>query len=129
MRELGKLLDPSQFREDAAQSDEQVDVGCCRQRRGLRVQVRHPAKDVRFTVQLSQEAHLGVESAEITQEVAGRPPIVTSRVGMERSAEGIDGTVENSSQGMLERGASSAVHNEVPGRGRMCWATARAYCR
>jgi hypothetical protein len=30
---------------------------------------------------------------------------------------------------MWERGAWRAIHDEVTGIGRMCWATARAYCR
>ena len=29
---------------------------------------------------------------------------------------------------MLKRRTSCAIHDAVPGSGRMCWATARAYC-
>src|ERR1700680_3836335 len=41
MREFRKL-----FLEDAAEMDEKVDTGCCRQWRRLRTQARHPAEDV-----------------------------------------------------------------------------------
>ena len=66
-------------------------------------------------------------SAEIAQEVAGGPPVMTSRIGMERSAEGIDRAIEDRGQRMLQRRASHAIHNEATGIGRICWATARAY--
>jgi hypothetical protein len=36
--------------------------------------------------------------------------------------------VEEKHQGMLEWRTSHAAHEVVTGRGRMCWATARAYC-
>ena len=54
MGEFRKLFRPSQFVEDAAQSDEPVDIGCGRQRRRLRVQARHPAEDVWLAAQLVQ---------------------------------------------------------------------------
>ena len=55
--------------------------------------------------------------------------VMTSRVGTERNREGIDRVVEEKSQRMWERRASCTVHEAVTGRGRMCCATARAYCR
>jgi hypothetical protein len=126
MSEVGKLFRPSQFIEDAAQMEEQVDTGCRRQRRRLRAEAGHPAEDVWLTAQLLEGVHLGMIGAQIVQEVAGGPTVVTSSVGMERSAEGIDSLVEDRGQPMLERRASR-VHDEVTGSGRMCWATARAY--
>ena len=80
--ERTKLLGPSQFIEDAAQRDEQVDIGCCHQRRGLRVQVRHPAKDVWLTAQLVQGVHLRVFRAEVEQKIAlavGALPLLPGR--------------------------------------------------
>ena len=73
--------------------------------------------------------HFRMISAEIAQEVAGRAAVMTSRVGAEGNTEGIDRAIEEGSQRMLERRASRAVHEAVTGRGRMCCATARAYCR
>jgi hypothetical protein len=75
-----------------------------------------------------QALHLKMIGTEISQIVAS-PTVVTGRVGTERSAEGIDSAVEEGSQRMLERGASRAVHEADTGRGRMCCATTRAYCR
>ena len=126
MSEFRKLFGPSQFVEDAAQSDKQVDTGCGRERRCLRTQASHPAENVGFTTQLVQALHLRMISAEIAQEIAGGPTVVTSRVGTERNREGIDRAVEQRSQRMLER---RAVQEAVTGRGRMCCATARAYSR
>jgi len=69
-----------------------------------------------------------MSGAEIAQEVVGSPAVMTSCLGTECSAEGIDSAVKDRDQMMLERKASSrAVHEEVTGRGRMCCATARAY--
>src|SRR5882724_7026344 len=129
MGEFRKLFGPSQFVEDAAQSDKPVDTGCGRERRCLRTQARHPAEDVGFTAQLVQALHLRMIGTEIAQIVAGGPTVVTSRVGTERNSAGIDRAVKDRSQRMLERRASRAVHEAVTGRGRMCCATARAYCR
>jgi hypothetical protein len=69
-----------------------------------------------------------MSGAEVGQELADGPAIVTSRFRMKRGAEGIDGAVEDRSQRMGERRATRA-HEAVTGSGRMCWATARAYCR
>jgi len=58
---------------------------------------------------LVQRVHLGVIGAEIGQEVAAGSAVVTSRVRIERGAEGVDSAVEDRSQRMLERRASGAV--------------------
>src|SRR5215472_11981020 len=70
-----------------------------------------------------------VFGTEIAQEVASCPTEVPRRAGTERSGQGIDRALEDRSQTMLERGASRAAHEEILGRGRRHWATARAYCR
>jgi hypothetical protein len=61
-----KPLGPSQFVEDAAQSDEEVDVRGCRKWRRLRAEMRHPTEDVRIAPQLIERIHFGVVGAEIT---------------------------------------------------------------
>jgi len=127
--ELRKLLGPSQFGEDGAQGDEQVDIGGGHERRRLGAQTGHPAEEVGLPAQLVQGVHRGVSGAEIAQEVADGAAVVTSGVGAERRAEGIDRAVEDRSQRMMERQASRAVHEESLGTGRRCWATAWAYCR
>ena len=93
----------------------------------MRAQARHPAEDVRIAAQLLQRAHPVVSGAKIRQEFAAGSTVVTRSVWIERSAEGIDSAVEDRSQRMLERRPPGAVHDEVTGSGRMCWATARAY--
>jgi hypothetical protein len=106
MSEFRKLFCPSQLVADAAQSDEQVDIGCGHERRHLRLQAGHPAEDVGFTAQLVQALHLRMISAEIAQEIVGGPTVVASRVGTECYAEGIDRAIEDRSQRMLEPRAS-----------------------
>ena len=128
MGDLRKRLCPSQFLEDGAQMNEQVDAGCGGQRRRLRAQARHPAEDVWIATQLIERAYLGMSGAEVSQELADGPAVVTSRLRIQRGAEGVDGAVEDRSQRMGKRRASRA-HEAVTGSGRMCWATARAYCR
>jgi hypothetical protein len=51
---------------------------------------------------LVQGVHLRVMSAEIAEEVADGPAVVTSSVGAERRSEGIDRAVEDWSQRMWE---------------------------
>src|ERR1700751_586015 len=129
MGEFRKLFGPRQFVQDGAKSDKPVHIGFGREHRFLRAQARHPAEDVGFTAQLVQALHLRMIGTEIAQEMASSPAVMTSRVGTERNSEGIDRAVEEQSQRMLERRASRTVHGAVAGRGRMCCATARAYCR
>jgi len=132
MGKIRKLFHPRQFLADAAQSEEQVAIGCGHKRRYLRTQAGHPTEDVGITTQLVQALHLRMIGAEIAQEVASRSAVTTSRVGTERNSEGINRAVEERSQSprMLERRTSRAVHEEEAfGRGRMCCATARAYSR
>ena len=80
--------------------NEQVDAGCGGQRRRLRAQARHPAEDVWIATQLIERAYLGMSGAEVSQELADGPAVVTSRVRMERGAEGVNSTVEHWSQRM-----------------------------
>ena len=127
MGEFGKRFGPSQLLEDGTERDEPVDIGGGRERRGLRAEAGHPAQEVGLTAQLVQAVHLGVFGAEIAQEVASSPTVVTSGFGTECSAEGIDSAVEDRNQMMLKRRVARADHEEVTGRGRMCCATARAY--
>ncbi|MGH9400757.1 MAG: hypothetical protein ACRD2P_01470 [Terriglobia bacterium] len=105
VRELRKRFSPTQFGEDGAQIDEQVDIGLGREGRRLRAQAGHPAEEMGLTAQLVQGVHLGVIGAEMTQKVADGPAVMTSGVGTERSAEGIDSALEDRSQTMGERGA------------------------
>ena len=129
MSEFRKLFCPSQFVADAAETDEADEIGCGCERRHLRAQAGHPAEDVRLTMQLVEALHLRMIGAEIAQEIASRPVVLTNGRGAECHAEGIDRAIEDRSQRMLERRASRAVHEEAFGRGRMCCATARAYSR
>jgi hypothetical protein len=51
MGEFRMLLHPSQFHKDAAERQEQIDIGCGHQRWRLRAKARHPPEDVRITVE------------------------------------------------------------------------------
>jgi hypothetical protein len=115
--ELRKLVRPCQFGEDGAQCDEPVDIGGRDKRRRLRVQTGHPAEEMGLTAQLIEGVHRRVSSAEIAQEVAHGSAVVAKGVRVERRVEGIDRVVEDSSQRMLERRASGALHEESLGRG------------
>jgi hypothetical protein len=53
---------------------------------------------------------------------------VTSGFRMERGAERVHGAVKERGHRMREWRAARD-HEAVTGSGRMCWATARAYCR
>ena len=61
-----------------------------------------------------------MSGAEIGQKLVNGPAVVTSRLGMQRNAEGVDGAVQDSGQWMEEPRASRAVHEEITGSGRMC---------
>lgn len=126
---FGKPLRPSQFVEDAAQGDEEVDIGRGGQWRHLRAQVGHPTENVCITAQLIQRIQPRVVGAQIAQEIAGRSTVVAGCVGMERSAEGVDCLIEDGRQNMRRRQwtMSHSIHAEVTGRGRICCATARVY--
>jgi hypothetical protein len=92
------------------------------------VQAGHPTEDVRFTTQLVQALHFRMIRTKIAQEVANGPAVLPNGLMAECNCEGIDSAVEEKSQGMLEWRASHAAHELVTGSGRMCCATARAYC-
>ena len=92
--ELRKVFGPSQFGEQGAQSDEPVDIGGGGEGRRLGVQVRHPAEEVGLPSQLLEGVHLGVSGAEIAEEVADAPAVVTNaspRESTARSKRGASG--------------------------------------
>jgi len=128
MSEFRKLFGPGQFVQEGAQRDETDDKGWRPEWRHLGVQAGHPTEDVGFTVQLVQALHLGMSSAKIAQEVADGSAVLSNGLVAKGHAEGIDRAVEQRSQGMLKWRKSHAAHEVVTGRGRMCCATARAYC-
>src|SRR6266705_7189747 len=76
MSEFRKLFHPSEFLENEAEMDEQVNTGSRRQRWCLGTQTGHPAEDV-LSAQLPQRAHLGINGAEIGQKVANSPTVMT----------------------------------------------------
>ena len=91
--------------------------------------MRHPPQDVGVAAEVREGTDFGVGGAQVSKKAADRPAIVANGFRIERRAERRDGAVEGISQWMLNRGSSRAVHDTFPGRGRMCWATARAYSR
>jgi hypothetical protein len=94
MSQFGQLLGPGKLVKDAAQVDQQVDVGCRHEARPLRLQVSQPGENVRFAMQLIECAHLGMTGAKPRQELAYGAAEVTNRIGMKRSTKGFDSLVE-----------------------------------
>ena len=112
MSEFGKLFGPRQFVQEGAQRDKPADIGSSHERRHSRAQAGHPAEDV-LTAQLVEAIQFGVMGAEVAEEVANRPMVVTNACGTECSAERIDSTGEERSQRMLEWGAAHPLHEHV----------------
>src|SRR5260370_53936 len=81
LSQLGKLCAPSQLLESAAEEDEPMDVSDRRQGRNPRTQHGHPAEDVWIPAQLIERSYFGMVGAEISQEIACRTTIETSRLG------------------------------------------------
>src|ERR1035437_3982570 len=121
--EFSLLSGPCQIAQDRAQCDEQVDVRGGRQWRLLRMQARHPSEDVGIPAQLIQVLDLGMMDGEIGEEVAHRTAVVTRCVGVECSTDGIDGTIEDRCQRMMEWRAPQEAHEAPPGTGRTHCAT------
>ena len=94
----------------------------------MRAQAGQPAENVWITAQLMETANFGIVGAEIGQEVACGATVVTNRVRVKCGADGVNRTSEPLGQRMLKRRAACTIHDGVTGSGRMCWATARAYC-
>jgi hypothetical protein len=78
-------------------------------------------------VQLFQRADLRMVSAQVSQEQVGGTVIIRNRGFAERCGQRFRCTLELLRQRMLERN-SSASHIYEGSTGRMCCATARAYC-
>ena len=127
--EFGKLCGPGQFLQNAAQEEEAIDIGDGRQGRRLRAQVSHPAEDVRIAAQLLQRMHLGMFGAEIRSGSCGRCR-GSDEPSPEVSAAVSDSTARSNEgpSGCWSGGLARAIHDGITGSGRMCWATARAYC-
>src|ERR1700687_773600 len=85
-----------------------------------------PGQDVRIAAQLLEGVHLRVLSAEKIQEIADGAVIETNRLLVEGSGERLSGALKQGSQRMLE--GRAPVHSGIGGAGRICCATARAYC-
>ena len=65
--------------------------------------------------------------SEIEEEVANSSTVVTSGLGIERSAVGIESAIESRGERMLNWRTPDAVHDEVTGGRWIRFDTARAY--
>ena len=92
------------------------------------MQVSEPAKNVWIALQLIERTNVRVLGSKPGQEVASGAVIVTNRIRMKSRRERVDSQLEAVRQRMLERRTTHPVHEIGTGRGRMCCATARAYC-
>jgi hypothetical protein len=63
--------------------------------------MRHPTENVGITPQLTERIQLWVFGTQIPQKIAGRSTVMAGCVGMECSAEGVDGLIEHGCQDML----------------------------
>jgi hypothetical protein len=82
------------------------------------MQPGHPSEDVGITAQLIEVLDLGMMDGEIGEEIAHRTAIVTRCVGAECSTDGIDGTLEDGCQRVMEWSTPQEVHEALPGTGR-----------
>jgi hypothetical protein len=83
---------------------------------------------VRFAAQLMQRTNGGMIVGEVDQEVAHSARVLACRIRSKRGSKGLDGLPELESQRMFNGSVSGKLHDLVAGTGRMCCATARAYC-
>src|SRR5664279_3531818 len=127
MSESGELLSPSQLFQQAAQADDSNRHSELGQRRGVGPQLGQPPEDVGIAAQLFQRADLWMVSTQVSQKQVGRTVILTDRGFAECRGQRLGSMLEQLRQRMLERRSSGSHIYEGRG-GRMCCATARAYC-
>jgi hypothetical protein len=92
------------------------------------VQVSKPAKNMWITLQLVERTNVRVLGSKPRQEVASSAAIMTNCISMKSRPQRIDSLLEAVRQRVLERRKTRTVHEIGTGSGRMCCATARAYC-
>src|ERR1035441_199926 len=129
--QMGKgrqLVCPGEFFQHAAQVDDIV--GACNrgQWRVLRPQQSQPTEDMRITAQLIERANLGMPCAHVNEEVPDRTAIGSDGGIPQRSCHRFCRWPEELCQRMSGEREAFSFHECDGGRGRMCWATARAYC-
>ena len=84
MHQIGDLLEPGQFLEDASQADQFVDVSGQPQGRSFGAERGEPTQDVRIATQLIQRADLRVLDTQVVQEMACGSTVATDRVWSQR---------------------------------------------
>lgn len=127
MSKRGELLGPSQFFQQAAQADDSSRESELGKRRHVGPQLSQPAEDVGIAVQLLQGVDLRMVSTQVSQEQVDGTVILNDRGFAECRCRRFRRTLERLRKRMLER-SSSASHIYECNGGRMCCATARAYC-
>src|SRR5271157_2759607 len=100
MGQIRILLGPSQFFEDAAQTDYLVHVAGFDQRWFSGTQRGKPTEDMWIAAQLIQTMNLVMIGAEIIQEVLYGGVIATKGIRTQRSSERVHGSQKDVLQGM-----------------------------
>src|ERR1700731_4188770 len=126
MGQNGEAFSPGQFLQHAAQMEEVDGISHSGQRGVVGAQASEPGQDVRIAAQLLEGLHLRVSGAKKIQEIADGALVETNRLLVEGSGERLGGALKQSSQWMLE--GREPVHSGMGRAGRICCATARAYC-
>src|ERR1700694_2092530 len=122
----GEIFGPGQPLSQAAQMEQVDGVGHSGQRGLVGAQRGEPGQDVRIAAQVLEAVRLRVLSAKKIQEIADSAIVETNRLLVEGSGERLGGALKRSSHRMLE--GREPVHSGRGRAGRICCATARAYC-
>jgi hypothetical protein len=122
----GEIFGPSQFLQHEAQMEQVDGIGHSGQRGLVGAQGGEPGQDVRIAAQLWEGLHQRVLGAEKIQEIADGAVVETNRLLVEGGGERLSGALKQRSYRMLE--GRAPVHSGIGRVGRICCATARAYC-
>ena len=129
--QMGKgrqLLGPGEFFQHTAQVNHIVRTRDRGHWRVVRPQESQPTEDVGIAAQLIESVNLGILSAEICQKVPSGSAIGGNGCIPQRSRHRFRRWLEELRQRMSRERKTFSFHGCNGGAGRMCWATARAYC-
>src|SRR5262249_42139270 len=116
----GKLLQHASHKKQACNVDGRHQV--------VRAQIDKPAENMGIAAQLLERPNGGMLVTKIDQKAAGDGPILTDGSWSKGCGQRVNRSLELLHQGMFQRSVAAEFHDVLPGMGRMCCATALAYC-
>src|SRR5258708_36531761 len=123
-----ELLGPGEFFQHTAQVDHIVGGRNRGQRRVVRPQEGQPDEDMRIAAQLMERVNVRILSTKVCQKVPSGSAIGSNGRIPQRSRHRFRCWPEELGQRMSVERKTFSFHDCDGGTGRMCWATARAYC-